>query len=150
MKLSILMLFRPNAHTCDNPYTHHPAAMIMTSWKCPSGCLNMPLYIQRISKSVSHFMDSDSYAYVTLLTKTSYLAGVLVLDYCLRSVKSRYPLVVMVTPSLPGDVREILTRRQIQMIDVEPLNPPAGKHTLDNHDARFADTWTKLRCICCL
>ncbi|KAH7883702.1 glycosyltransferase family 8 protein [Phlebopus sp. FC_14] len=61
--------------------------------------------------------------------------GVLVLEYSLRSVDSAYPVVVMVTPALPDDVRDILTRRGISM----------GLHTWPSHDARFADTWTKLR-----
>ena len=39
-------------------------------------------------------------AYVTLLTAPGYLPGVLVLHECLVSVGSRFPLVVMATPSL--------------------------------------------------
>ncbi|KAF8973912.1 nucleotide-diphospho-sugar transferase [Flammula alnicola] len=88
---------------------------------------------------------SSKYAYVTLLTTTSYLAGVLVLDHCLRAVNSKYPLVVMVTPSLPEDVRAVLRKRPIPTREVEWLQPPTGTHTLHVHDARFADTWTKLR-----
>lgn len=84
-------------------------------------------------------------AYATLLTKTSYLPGVLVLDYTLRSVGSEYPLVVMATPALPPEARDILARRRITVIDIKSLQPPAGMHTLADHDARFADTWTKLR-----
>jgi len=83
-------------------------------------------------------------AYVTLLTKTSYLPGTLVLDYSLRNVQSKYPLVVMVTPSLPIEARAVLQKRRILMREVDPLRPQ-GKHTLAAHDARFADTWTKLR-----
>ncbi|KAG6820376.1 hypothetical protein H0H93_001347 [Arthromyces matolae] len=84
-------------------------------------------------------------AYVTLLTKSSYLAGTLVLDYGLRAVHSKYPLVVMVTPSLPLEAREVLTQRGILMREVESLHPRENSHTLASHDERFADTWTKLR-----
>lgn len=84
-------------------------------------------------------------AYVTLLTKTSYLPGVLVLEYTLRSVGSEYPLVVMATPSLLQEDRDILARRGIAVIDIQSLKPPEGLHELSTHDARFADTWTKLR-----
>ncbi|KAG5648093.1 hypothetical protein DXG03_007128 [Asterophora parasitica] len=84
-------------------------------------------------------------AYVTLLTKTSYLAGTLVLDYGLRAVNSEYPLVVMVTPSLPKDARDVLQKRGILTREVDTLEPETGAHTLAAHDARFADTWTKLR-----
>ena len=88
---------------------------------------------------------SSDYVYVTLLTKTSYLAGVLVLHNCLRNVDSQYPLVVMVTPSLPEDARAVLRKRRICTREVKSLQPPEGRHTLFSHDARFADTWTKLR-----
>lgn len=88
---------------------------------------------------------SPNYAYVTLLTQTSYLAGVLVLDQSLRSVGSKYPLVVMVTPSLPDDVRAVLRKRRIRTRDVDSLQPPDRNHSLAEHDIRFADTWTKLR-----
>ncbi|KAG8219910.1 glycosyltransferase family 8 protein [Butyriboletus roseoflavus] len=84
-------------------------------------------------------------AYATLLTKTSYLPGVLVLEYTLRSVGSEYPLVVMATPALPPEARDILARRRITVIDIKSLHPLAGLHTLAARDARFADTWTKLR-----
>ena len=84
-------------------------------------------------------------AYATLLTNTSYLPGVLVLEYTLRSVGSEYPLVVMAPPALPQEVRDILARRSITVIDVQSLQPPVGLHTLSTHDARFADIWSKMR-----
>lgn len=84
-------------------------------------------------------------AYVSLLTNASYLPGLLVLEYTLRSVRAEYPLLVMASPALPPDIRAILTRRRIPIIDVQSLHPPAGLHTLSAHDARFANTWAKLR-----
>ncbi|KAF8179651.1 nucleotide-diphospho-sugar transferase [Pholiota molesta] len=84
-------------------------------------------------------------AYVTLLTSISYLPGVLVLNQSLRRVKSKYRLVVMVTPSLPDSARKVLSRQRIGITEVETLRPPEGKHNLHAHDSRFADTWTKLR-----
>ncbi|KAF9532047.1 nucleotide-diphospho-sugar transferase [Crepidotus variabilis] len=87
---------------------------------------------------------SSKCAYVTLLTKPSYLAGVLVLDHCLRAVHSRYPLVVMITSSLPEEARLVLRKRSIRTREVKALDPPLH-HTLASHDSRFADTWTKLR-----
>ncbi|KAF8912780.1 nucleotide-diphospho-sugar transferase [Gymnopilus junonius] len=87
----------------------------------------------------------SKYAYVTLLTKNSYLAGVLVLDLCLRMVDSKYPLVVMVTPSLPEEAKAVIHKRHILTREVKILRPPEGKHTLAADDSRFADTWTKLR-----
>ncbi|CCM00892.1 uncharacterized protein FIBRA_02938 [Fibroporia radiculosa] len=84
-------------------------------------------------------------AYATLLTRASYLPGALVLHYCLISVGSKYPLVVMVTPSLPQDARDVLKKRGILIVDVDHLQPEKGTHKLEEHDLRFGDTWTKLR-----
>lgn len=84
------------------------------------------------------------FAYVTLLTRTSYLPGLLVLWFSLREVGSRYPLVVMVTPSLPLESRDILQKLGVRIKEVEPLRP-AFEHHLTASDSRFADTWTKLR-----
>ncbi|KAH9835701.1 nucleotide-diphospho-sugar transferase [Rhodofomes roseus] len=84
-------------------------------------------------------------AYVTLLTKSAYLPGALVLHHSLLSVGAKYPLVVMVTPSVGQDIRDTLTRRGMIVRTVDHLTPREGAHTLSPHDARFGDTWTKLR-----
>ncbi|KAF7320434.1 Galactinol synthase 1 [Mycena kentingensis (nom. inval.)] len=84
-------------------------------------------------------------AYVTLLTKVEYLAGTLVLHEGLREAASKFPLVVMATPTLPKSARRVLTRRGIRVREIEPLNPEDGVHTLAGADSRFQDTWTKLR-----
>ncbi|KAL0072090.1 hypothetical protein AAF712_001013 [Marasmius tenuissimus] len=84
-------------------------------------------------------------AYVTLLTKQSYLAGVLVLHHSIKAVASKYPLVVMVTPAVTEGVRDILRRQGLQLYDIESLMPEQGRHSLSESDARFHDTWTKLR-----
>lgn len=83
--------------------------------------------------------------FATLLTKNSYLAGALVLHKSLVDVGSTYPLVIMVTPTLPSETRDLLNKRGIAMIEVESLKPEEGSHTLAALDSRFADTWTKLR-----
>jgi len=88
---------------------------------------------------------STKAAYVTLVTKTDYLPGVLVVDHCLKAVGSRYPLVVMVTQTLPKEVRDVIAKRGIVMREVKRLKPKDGTHTLAAHDSRFGDTWTKLQ-----
>jgi alpha-N-acetylglucosamine transferase len=92
--------------------------------------------------------NSDSgKAWVTLLTKTSYLQGCLVLNHSLHSVKSKYPLVVFATPTLPEEARVILNKKGIRVRDIKYIDPPKDGKQLDEHDQRFADTWTKLRCF---
>ncbi|EDR15646.1 glycosyltransferase family 8 protein [Laccaria bicolor S238N-H82] len=70
-----------------------------------------------------------AFAYVTLLTKTSYLPGVLVLHHGLRAVESKHPLVVMVTPSLPRSARDVLRKQGITLREVETLQPREGHAT---------------------
>lgn len=125
-------------------FPKYRAVLLMASWKCPSQAYNMLRLIFSFSKSPLVFMGSK-FAYVTLLTTTSYLAGVLVLDQSLRAVNSKYYLVVMVTPSLPESARAILRKQFILIREVERLQPTAERYRLHAHDARFADTWTKLR-----
>ena len=84
-------------------------------------------------------------AYVTLLTNNSYLAAALVLNESLKQAKSKYPLVIMSTPSTPSEAREALTRQGLEVVTVDSLKPTPNTHTLSTLDARFADTWTKLR-----
>ncbi|KAG8752654.1 hypothetical protein FRC12_011845 [Ceratobasidium sp. 428] len=86
-------------------------------------------------------------AFVTLLTNPSYLPGVLVLHDSLQSrpVSSAYPLIVMITPSVPRESLEILRQRNIKTRSVMPMGPEPGKWSVDPHDSRFIDAWTKLR-----
>ena len=86
-------------------------------------------------------------AYVTLLTNSSYLPAALVLNESLKRAESKYPLIIMSTPSLPSEAREALTRQGLEIVTVDPLLPPPGTHSLSNLDIRFADTWTKLRWV---
>lgn len=87
-------------------------------------------------------------AWVTLLTRTSYLAGALVLHQSLQKHKSAYPLIVFATKELPLDARQVLQSKGIRVRDIEYLEPKAeNKGELVEHDRRFADTWTKLRCF---
>jgi alpha-N-acetylglucosamine transferase len=72
-------------------------------------------------------------------------AGVLTLHWTLRAV-SAYPLVVMVTESLPQSSRDILSNSGLEMEEVTNISPAAGTHPgFDANFARFHDTWTKLR-----
>lgn len=87
-------------------------------------------------------------AYLTLITTKEYLPGLLVLHKTLVDVGSKYPLVVMATPALPQEVRDVVTRRGIDIKEVDPLYPK--DHKLSDHDIRFAETWTKLRYVMCV
>ena len=85
-------------------------------------------------------------AYATLLTKNSYLPAALVLNESLQRAGSKYPLVIMATPSLPLGSREALARQGLKVVTVDSLQPP-NTHTLSDLDIRFADAWSKLRCV---
>lgn len=84
-------------------------------------------------------------AWVSLLSKTEYLAGLLVVDHGLKAVGSKYPLVVMVTESLSQDARNVLHARGVTMVDVGSIRPGSSRESFDKTDARFSDTWSKIR-----
>ncbi|KAH8100598.1 nucleotide-diphospho-sugar transferase [Cristinia sonorae] len=83
--------------------------------------------------------------WTTLLTKASYLPGLFVLHETLLSVNSQYPLVVMTTPGLPQEARDVVERRGLTIREVNGLQPGEGVRTMPDLDVRFGDTWTKLR-----
>lgn len=88
-------------------------------------------------------------AWVTLLTRSSYLPGVITLAYSLSAHRTVYPLVVLITPSLPASSVRALelesTHNPLLVVHpIEPLLLPNDqKATLIA--TRFEDTWTKLR-----
>nr|POE56195.1 galactinol synthase 2 [Quercus suber] len=91
---------------------------------------------------------AHKYAYTTLITRASYLAGVIVLAHSLRRHGSRYPLVVLYTPSLASTAVRILelesARSNLILRPCAPLLPRTeAQGTLIAE--RFGDTWTKLR-----
>lgn len=91
---------------------------------------------------------TQNYAYATLITRSSYLAGVVILAYSLRKQGSQFPLVVLYTSSLnPEAVRALKLEAKASNLIIqrcEPLLPPKGTE-INLIAERFADTWTKLR-----
>ncbi|EWG54350.1 hypothetical protein FVEG_17303 [Fusarium verticillioides 7600] len=80
--------------------------------------------------------------WATLVTNDDYLKGVLTLNYRLRCVKSRYPLLVLYTSTLSQASIESLKRRSIATLRVPRLAPMTAKEYTD--DPRFNECWTKL------
>ena len=85
-------------------------------------------------------------AYVHLFTNETYLPGLLVLHQSYVEVGSSYPFVVMVTSSVSNEVRQVLQESGMVVRPVAPVQPPQ-EFRLEKGDARFMDTWTKLRCV---
>ena len=82
-------------------------------------------------------------AWVTLLTQPNYLVGVRTLRASLAAVRSRYPLVVMVTDGIDEQSRQLLADDGCVVREVEPLRPTGGLPG-SYANARFAEVWTKL------
>jgi alpha-N-acetylglucosamine transferase len=93
-------------------------------------------------------MAADSkHAWVTLLTRPSYLAGVIILAHTLQKYQTKYPLIVLVTDTLPEQCITALEAEgqrtnQLHVHKVDPLLPLENVNLIA---ARFEDTWTKLR-----
>ncbi|KPI36991.1 Galactinol synthase 1 [Cyphellophora attinorum] len=87
--------------------------------------------------------------WVTLLTKPSYLPGVVILAHTLDKHGSRYPLVVQYTNSLGAEATSALeaeaSHGRIVPQYVELLLPPPGRENTAIVAERFKDTFTKLR-----
>lgn len=85
----------------------------------------------------------DSFSvWTTLITNTAYLPGLLALEYSLRRVGSKYPLVVLYTDSFPADGHAALDARSIKKKQVPYLLPSVPKDF--TNDLRFYDCWSKL------
>ncbi|RMZ70967.1 galactinol synthase [Pyrenophora seminiperda CCB06] len=94
-------------------------------------------------------------AYITLLTRPSYLAGALLLAYTLTRHSPTTPLIITYTPStLPSScIAALQTEAQYSNIRLHPVehlrlpDPPEGENGGSGGMVaeRFADTWTKLR-----
>ncbi|KAI0841914.1 nucleotide-diphospho-sugar transferase [Hypoxylon sp. FL0890] len=90
----------------------------------------------------------DKRAYATLITRRSYLAGVIILADTLRKHNAVFPLIVLYTPNLhPAAVRALeleSSRSNLILHQCDRLLPPDDvRPTLIAE--RFEDTWTKLR-----
>lgn len=88
-------------------------------------------------------------AWVSLVTKESYLPGAILLAWSLRKHGSVYPLVILTTPSFPDESLAVLQKEcrftnSIQFT-IPPLSPPPHQLPPSLIAERFADTWTKLR-----
>lgn len=83
-------------------------------------------------------------AWVTLLTKQTYLPGLIILSDSLKKVGSKFPLLVLYTSSLESEAIATMKKLDIKHQYCEYIFPPKG---ISHIAERFVDTWTKLR-IC--
>lgn len=90
----------------------------------------------------SHPLTNYYAVWATLVTNDDYLKGVLALNYRLRCVKSKYPLLVLYTSTLSQASVDCLKRRSIAIFQVPRLAPTTTKEYTD--DPRFNECWTKL------
>jgi hypothetical protein len=80
--------------------------------------------------------------WLTLLTNTKYLSGLLTLDFSLKAVGSKYPLVALYTDGLTPNGHAALDARGIKKQRIEYLLPKAENDY--SNDVRFYDCWSEL------
>lgn len=80
--------------------------------------------------------------WTTLITNTKYLSGLLTLEYSLKKVGSKYPLVALYTDSFPEEGHAALKARNIPAKNIPYLLPSVSKEY--TQDPRFYDCWSKL------
>ncbi|KAG8859357.1 hypothetical protein FRB96_004572 [Tulasnella sp. 330] len=83
-------------------------------------------------------------AFAIFITTPNYLPGLLTLHHGMKAVNTKYPIVAMVPPLFDPESRRILQKQGVPIREVQPLSLKET-HVLDEFDARFVDTWTKLR-----
>lgn len=89
-----------------------------------------------------------SFAYTTLITRASYLAGVVILAHTLEKYYSAHPLIVFYTQSLPrSSIRALELEAPRTNLILRPCEALLPRSDIAVHliAERFADTWTKLR-----
>ncbi|EEP81508.1 conserved hypothetical protein [Uncinocarpus reesii 1704] len=80
--------------------------------------------------------------WTTLITNADYLSGLLTLDYSLKRVGSKYPLLALYTDTFPAEGHAALDARRIPKRHIPYLLPSAHKDY--SNDTRFYDCWSKL------
>lgn len=100
----------------------------------------------RRSRGTNTSTTPKRHAWVTLLTRTSYLAGAVLLAHSLHEHRSAYPLIILYTQSLPSECLPAL-RREASLTNaiLVPIDFLRPKTEVSLIAARFADTWTKLQ-----
>lgn len=105
-------------------------------------------YILNIRPNLSVDMAQRNHAYCTLITRSSYLAGVIVLAHTLKKNGSDYPLIVLYTDTLPrSSVRALELEAPHSNLILHSVSALLPRNNVHVHliAERFADTWTKLR-----
>lgn len=80
--------------------------------------------------------------WTTLITNIEYLPGLLTLDYSLKQVQSKYPLIALYTSGFPEEGQRELTACAIPAQEIPYLLPSVPKEY--TQDPRFYDCWSKL------
>ncbi|MCJ1396482.1 hypothetical protein MMC18_009372 [Xylographa bjoerkii] len=96
---------------------------------------------QQANPDATRVVDSSK-VWTTLITNTKYLSGLLTLDYSLKKVGSKYPLVALYTDTFPEEGHKALDIRKIPKKRVKYLLPSVHKDY--SNDTRFYDCWSKL------
>ncbi|KAI9818408.1 MAG: hypothetical protein M1827_000466 [Pycnora praestabilis] len=86
-------------------------------------------------------------AWVTLLTRPSYLGGVIILAHTLKKYGTKYPLIVEYTDTLPSNCVAALKSegRASNLLIVRHVEALLPRENVNVVAERFTDTWTKLR-----
>ena len=61
------------------------------------------------------------YSYITLLTNDNYFQGVVLLNETLRKVKSKYPLICMITEDISQDIKSLLVKLGVIVKEIDKV-----------------------------
>lgn len=85
-------------------------------------------------------------AWITCITRDSYLAGALTLSKSLENVKSEYPLILLHTDAVSQQTLESLARQpNVELRLIQPYKIKS-KYATSYAFERFQEAWNKMRC----
>ena len=61
------------------------------------------------------------YSYVTALTTDNYFPGLCSLSHSLKKANTQYPLSVLVPTNLSDKTKQLISQRDIQLIELDPV-----------------------------
>ncbi|KAI9747708.1 MAG: Peptidyl-prolyl cis-trans isomerase H [Chaenotheca gracillima] len=90
---------------------------------------------------------SGKRAWATLLTRPSYLAGAVILAHTLQKHRTKHPLIILVTETLPQACIDVFQSKHWDSLKiiVQKVDPLVPEREVNVVAKRFEDTWTKLR-----
>ena len=88
----------------------------------------------------------SNYTYMTYLGSNDYLVGTLALIFSLRKVRSRYPLIVLISSNISDKAIKVLEKANVKTIKIKDVQLPVNltQKNMEGNQANWSNTFSKL------